>query len=291
MKENNFLTFLLISSISSILLIILLCFLQISTYSLPKVIWQFWDKEEPPPIIRMIKENNMKKLTGWKFNYLNEKTIGQYISPFDYPTNYDELSPAHKADWIRVFLLKTYGGVWMDASIIINNPKAIDALYDQSIQQQSELTLFQFKTYLNIENWFIMAPKNSRMIEAWFNEYDSAIRMGFINYKKKLWKEGINTTCGRKEDPIEDVYFTQHYGMQRIIQKELVRDPNIIVNEAKETMLKIDYLCDGKNEEEKNKCLIGYYSDFDSLRRLPYIKLNGINRKLPINWTHYLETN
>ena len=130
MKENNFLTFLLISSISSILLIILLCFLQISTYSLPKVIWQFWDKEEPPPIIRMIKENNMKKLTGWKFNYLNEKTIGQYISPFDYPTNYDELSPAHKADWIRVFLLKTYGGVWMDASIIINDPKAIDALYD-----------------------------------------------------------------------------------------------------------------------------------------------------------------
>ena len=276
------------------LVLLLLSFQQnqsVHGYNLPKVIWQFWDKEELPPMIQTIKENNAAKLAGWKINYLNEKTIGQYISPFDYPPDYNELKPAHKADWLRVYLLKHRGGVWMDASIIINDPKAIDALYTQSIQQRSELTLFQFKSPLNVENWFIMAPVNSRMVTRWFTEYDSAIRMGFMNYKKILWTEGVNTSCGRNEDKIEDTYFTQHYALQRILQNELVPNPNIIVHEAKDTMLKVDFICDIKDKEKATECLIKNYSDFDSLRKLPYIKINGINRKLPINWSTYFETN
>ena len=115
--------------------------------------------------------------------------------------------------------------------------------------------------------------------------------MEFLNYKKMLWKEGVNTSCGRKNDKIEDVYFTQHSCMQRILQKGIVRNPNIIVNKAEETMLKVDFLCDNKKEAETKECLIKQYSDFESLRRLPYIKINGLNRKLPVNWKQFLETN
>jgi hypothetical protein len=292
MKQTLFNLLLMIGFLSLILLV--LPYLRPQSvqgpYNLPKIIWQYWDKD-PPSMIKTIKENNAAKLSGWKINYLNENTAGQFISPFDYPPNYNELKPAHKADWLRVYLLKHYGGVWMDASIIINDPKAIDSLYAQSVQQQSELTVFQFKSPLNVENWFIMAPVNSRMVEAWFSEYDSAIRMGFMNYKKILWREGVDTSCGRNEDKIEETYFTQHYALQRIIQNELVPNPTIIVNEAKETMLKIDFLCDGKSKEETKACLIKNYSDFESLRRLPYIKINGANRDLPIKWNTYFETN
>jgi len=115
--------------------------------------------------------------------------------------------------------------------------------------------------------------------------------MGFTNYKKMLWREGVDTSCGRNEDKIEETYFTQHYALQRIIQNELVANPIMIVNEAKETMLKIDFLCDGKSKEETKACLIKNYSDFESLRRLPYIKINGANRELPIKWHTYFETN
>jgi hypothetical protein len=261
-----------------------------SEYNLPKVIWQYWDKELPP-MIQMIKDNNQKKLQGWTIHYLNENTVATYIPPFEFPPGYSKLGEAHKADWLRLYLLKKYGGVWMDASIIINDPNAIDRLHTQSIQQESELTLFQFKTPLNVENWFIMAPEKSRMIETWFTEYDSAIRMGFPHYKKMLWKDGVNTSCGKKDDKIEDVYFTQHSCIQRILQKGIVRNPNIIVNKAEETMLKVDFLCDNKKEAETKECLIKQYSDFKSLRQLPYIKINGGNRKLPVDWKQYLETN
>ena len=291
MKVKFLPSFLVLSSIALVLFVIWLFLKSRPAYNLPKVIWQFWDKEELPPMIQMIKENNATKLKGWSIRLLNEKTMGNYVSPFDMPPGYDGLGAAHKADWLRLYLLKKHGGVWMDASIILNDAKAIDALYTESIQKESELTLFQFKSPLNVENWFIMAPEKSRMIDAWFAEYDSAIRMGFANYKKKLWREGVDTSCGRDEDDIKDTYFTQHYGMQRILQKGIVPNPTIIVNKAEKTMLKIDFICDIKDEKERMACLTKNYSNFESLRRLPYIKINGINRKLPINWKEYFQTN
>ena len=282
-------TFLGLLTLLAILFLIWQSLTTKPAYVFPKVIWQYWDKELPP-MIQMIKDNNTAKLKGWQIQYLNEKSVSTYIPPFEFPPGYDKLEAAHKADWLRLYLLKKHGGVWMDASIILNDPNAIDALYAQSVQSESELTLFQFKSPLNIENWFIMAPTSSRLIEAWFKEYDSAIRMGFVNYKKMLWKEGVNTSCGRTDDKIEEVYFTQHYCIQRVLQKGIVRDPILIVNKAEETMLKVDFSCDGKGDQTK-ECLLKEYSDFKSLRRLPYIKINGINRKLPVNWKQYLETN
>jgi hypothetical protein len=71
-------------------------------YNLPKVIWQFWDKEELPPMIQMIKENNTKKLQGWTIRLLNENTMSTYVSPFDIPPGYDSLEAAHKADWAPI---------------------------------------------------------------------------------------------------------------------------------------------------------------------------------------------
>jgi hypothetical protein len=290
MKVNFVPSFLILSSIALVLLGIWLFLKSKPAYHLPKVIWQFWDKEELPPMIQMIKENNAKKLHGWKIQLLNENTMGDYVSSSDIPPGYNNLGAAHKADWLRLYLLKKYGGVWMDASIIINDPTAIDKLYTESVEKQSELTLFQFKSHLNVENWFIMAPEKSRMTEAWFKEYDSAIRMEFENYKRKLWNEGVNTSCGRDEDSIKDTYFTQHSGIQRILQKEIVPNPNIIVNKAEETMLKVDFICDIKDEKERMACLTKNYSDFEIIRLLPYIKINGPNRKLPINWKKYFET-
>jgi hypothetical protein len=291
MKVKFLPSFLILSSLALVLFVILLFLKSKPAYSLPKVIWQFWDKEELPPVIKLTKENNAKKLLGWTIRYLNEKTVWDYVSRSDVPPGYDKLYAAHKADWLRLYLLKKYGGVWMDASIIINDAKAVDELYTRSLQKESELTVFQFKTFINVENWFIMAPEKSRMIDAWYNEYDSAIRMGFLNYKKMLWVEGVDTSCGRDEDKPEETYFTQHYCMQRILQKGLVVNPNIIVNEAKDTMLKIDYICDIKEKDERMACLTKNYLNVDTLRSLPYIKVNGINRELPVKWKEYLETN
>ena len=76
MKVEFLPSFLVLSSIALVLFVIWLFLKSRPAYNLPKVIWQFWDKEELPPMIQMIKENNAKKLQGWTIRLLNEKTMG-----------------------------------------------------------------------------------------------------------------------------------------------------------------------------------------------------------------------
>jgi Capsular polysaccharide synthesis protein len=49
-----------------------------------------------------------------------------------FPPKYKTLIPTHQSDWIRLYLIMTYGGVWADASIIINSEKAMDELWEKT---------------------------------------------------------------------------------------------------------------------------------------------------------------
>ena len=64
MRQTLFNLLLIIGFLSLILLV--LQYLRPQTqapYNLPKIIWQYWDKD-PPPMIKTIKENNAAKLAG-----------------------------------------------------------------------------------------------------------------------------------------------------------------------------------------------------------------------------------
>jgi hypothetical protein len=173
------------------------------TYQIPKIIWQYWDKD-PPLMIQQMKEYNAKRLEGWDIRFLNATTIKNYIPDSALPPTFNKMIPQHQADWYRLYLLKNHGGCWMDASIIINEKGSIDTIRNDSYARKSELTAFQAKTPLNIENWFIMAPENSPVIELWFNEYNGAVSNGMDEYKKFIIQEGINWGLGRENsNPVE----------------------------------------------------------------------------------------
>ena len=113
-------------------------------YELPKIIWMFWDNDDPPTLIKKIQQYNCRRLDGWHIQMLNIKNLHMYIKPEDYPINYEKIElPQHKSDWIRLFLLSKYGGCWLDASIIINDPYAIDRLYEESKRAKSQFTGFK----------------------------------------------------------------------------------------------------------------------------------------------------
>ena len=78
-------------------------------YNIPKIIWTYWDKEELPKLINQIYNNNIKILSDWKLNILNDKNINTYVDNIN--TKYNSLGQTHKSDYIRLKLLKKYGGV------------------------------------------------------------------------------------------------------------------------------------------------------------------------------------
>jgi len=265
----------------SFLLLITLAFL--SSYSLPKIIWLYWDTPERPTLVQQIYDYNKDKLRGWDVRFLNKTDLPKYISDSDYPKNYSLLSTPHQADWIRLYLLKHYGGCWTDASIIFNDFSVMDRLYTQSVSIRSQLTGFSFKrTHLYIENWFIMAPKNSSVISLWFQEYTKAVEMGFMNYKHRLFDLGVNLSKIYKRHT-DDVYLTQHACIQYVLQKQFLFTPPMIILPAEDAMLKIRQECN-----YDCKCTMNTIRDKpEEARRLPFIKLVGCDRDTGIDISRY----
>ena len=245
-------------------------------YELPKIMWSYWDTEELPESVRLIYENRVGKMPGWKHLCLNANTISDYIDISQPPSGFDKLIIQHKTDYYRLLLLQKYGGVWIDISIIVNDPREIDKLYDEAISKRSEFTGFILNQDPDrtkyIENWFIMAPKNSDLINVWLKEFTKAISMGFDNYMPSAKAEGVILV-----NPINP-YLTQHACMQTVLQKRLGRKANIILNDAEKNMFKIQVDCNWNNE-----CLINKFkNEAAEVRKIPFIKLRGGERGFDI---------
>lgn len=81
---------------------------------------------------------------------------------------------AHKADWYRLYLLARYGGVWMDTGIILQNGKALDALYDELLYSTTADYLgFNDGTQSGVpivDNWFMMSKKGGAFVTDFIGE-------------------------------------------------------------------------------------------------------------------------
>ena len=246
-----------------------------NTYEIPKIIWSYWDSINTiPETVSEIINNRNRILYDWKPILLTEETIDKYINKDDYPTNYNGLAHCHKADWIRLYLLKHYGGVWLDVSIIINSRDKFNKNYEDSIKNKSQTTAY----YLNnvpldfVENWYIMAPKNSYIINKWYNEFTYAIEIGFTNYKTELMQKGIRVSQIYAYGP-DDTYLTMHAAMQKLIQSNEINTNDLLLYNACESMYKLH--CDCKWEKD---CLISKISDNNYLNNLDFIKIRSGER-------------
>ncbi|MDR3181869.1 MAG: capsular polysaccharide synthesis protein [Planctomycetaceae bacterium] len=89
-----------------------------------KIIWQFWNTgaDNAPPLVKTC----MRSVEEYKGDYrvivLDDAKVRDYIDLPDFvyeKTKNGKFPVAHFADLLRLCLLKTYGGVWMDATIYL----------------------------------------------------------------------------------------------------------------------------------------------------------------------------
>lgn len=241
------------------------------SYEVPRTIWAYWDDPKPP---RFVVDNIMKWhkiLKGWSINLLNRETIHVPSAIADGLARIE-----HQSDWIRLHLLREYGGVWMDVGIQVNAPalEALEGLRNESMRVKSQWT--GYKLNEKHENWFIMAPKRSLVIRAWFDEYEQAVRMGFKAYKVALLKEGVKINDIYGYD--EDVYLTQHACLRAVLtrmqNKNGARVPMhpMIAMDAYESMFKIHGECKWEVDCIRLRVQNGDVND------IPFIKMRGMDR-------------
>lgn len=138
---------------------------------IPQTIWTFWSSKEKPPLIQKCLANFKKFNPDWTINVMNLD---------DVPEELRSLTPQRQSDWLRLNRLKDYGGVWLDASIILTEPLE----WVRKIQQNDNTDGFMYYSNRHtvdkdtpvIESWFIAAVPQSPTIQKWFEEFDYACR-------------------------------------------------------------------------------------------------------------------
>jgi len=247
-----------------------------------KTIWFYWDHDKPK-LIQQIEDHNKKNLPSWKIIYLNDKTIHDYISTF--PKHFNTLIPQHKADWIRLYLISHYGGVWCDASIIINSEEEVDNIWEKT-KTHDFVGFYNGKKvndiYEKIENWCFASKKGGVLVTKWLEEYNKAIKEGFKTYRDRIIKDTNFDIYVKKKELID--YFTVYFCLQYVMQHNPL--PSMYMINARDSMFKLGRLCKIKYKVKNTaKCVMNLLKT--KKIKLPYIKLTRHERKTGINIDSY----
>lgn len=141
------------------------------------IIWQYWEQglENAPEIVKICVDSVEKYKNGHKHLILSRENIKDYVDIPDYIWELNDkkvIKSAHMSDIIRTYLLAKYGGVWIDATVLLSKDLP-------NYVTDSELFVFQNELKidldgLNMASYFMAAKPHNEIIvrtQHLLNEY------------------------------------------------------------------------------------------------------------------------
>lgn len=136
---------------------------------IPKLIWTYWHAKEHPLVVQRCLENWQQLNPDYEIRVLHADNLQEFLS--EIPVGLARLNVAKQTDWIRLALLQKYGGIWLDASIILT--QSLDWAEQIRRQQQAEFVGYYLTRYTTnpeipvLDSWFLAAPAQSHFITDW----------------------------------------------------------------------------------------------------------------------------
>lgn len=90
-----------------------------------KIIWQYWAQgyDNVPEIVKMCLDSVDKYAGDYTVIRLSDANLCEYLEIPDYiVSKRDAYSHAFFSDLLRVMLLSSYGGLWLDATVMLSSP-------------------------------------------------------------------------------------------------------------------------------------------------------------------------
>lgn len=159
-----------------------------------KLVWTYWNDENLPLTVRLCVASWHHCHPDWTVTVVTPKTLHRFLDPGAFPPIFATLSHTFQSDVIRILLLEQYGGVWMDSSILMQRPVLEEWVappsYDVGGYYMQAFTAHP--DYKSVEVWFIAAPKDSRFVRAWKEEFFRALAYpSRSHYIEQLVREGL----------------------------------------------------------------------------------------------------
>jgi hypothetical protein len=219
------------------------------------------DDENIPEVVNKCISSWKRHNPGYIVNILNKKNT-KHLHGLKHGT-----SPNRYSDYVRLDYLSKYGGIWIDASIFLN--ESLDW-----VQNDSEFTGYYIDKFTItptspvVESWFLSCPSNSRFIQNWRDEFFRMEEFETVDeYLEDVKRLGVDFS--KIEGPN---YLAIHVSAQKIIQKN---EPyNLTLFKAEDDAFK--YLEDNawNSDNAVKEFCNGKY------RNQKIIKMRGLERNL-----------
>lgn len=147
-------------------------------------VFVYWAQgmDAAPPIVRACYER-LKRVPGIELRLVTEATVPYWV---DLPDHVKQRVPATKAafsDWLRIALLKEYGGIWVDATCFVSGDLSV---VDELV---GDRRFFAFRyNDARISSWFLAARDNSYIVhmmhaalEVYFRSHDKVTHYFFFH--------------------------------------------------------------------------------------------------------------
>ncbi len=228
-------------------------------------LWVYWenkDEKPTPPIIELCLEIMRKRLSN-NFNIikLDQNNINEYIPEIKERKHIlDKLIIAHRVDYYRVLLLNKYGGLYLDADIIVLNDLGdiIDKLKDYDYIGFGCTGYKCTNGYGKPSNWAMASKPNGIMISRLKNYLETildSISEDKIDYhtfgKLAIWK--ILNELIKNEN-----YKYYHYDSEKIGTRDI--EGRWITNNMLVSNNKIQF-----NNEDSLYLIVFYNSDAEKI--------------------------
>ncbi len=152
-----------------------------------QIIWQYWAQgyENVPEVVQKCLDSVDKWAGDYTVIRLSDANLAEYLDIPEFVTEKRSLfSRAHFADLLRLMLLKTYGGIWLDATVFLSAPipqqyRTCDLFFFRRDPAEPERRYWQ-NTYayyfgwaegfrVNMLNSILVAKANNQTVSDWCN--------------------------------------------------------------------------------------------------------------------------
>lgn len=133
-----------------------------------KTIWTCWlqGRQNAPRLIKRCLKSWERNNPGWEFRCLDAMTIERYVPLRQYiDLDRQSLTAASLSDIVRIFLLREFGGVWVDATLFCNWP------LDEWLPNVMGEGFFAFAAPAPdrpLASWFLSAEADNYLVSTWF---------------------------------------------------------------------------------------------------------------------------
>jgi len=187
-----------------------------SSSKIPSVIYTYWNDANriPNTVVKCI--DSWKKWNpDYTIHIITNDNIQSYI-PFDLSLLRHADTPQRTSDFIRLYLLSTHGGIWMDATVYLS--KSLDWVHGYQTSTECEFVgyiLDEDSPRPNVESWFLACVPGSTFINDWKQQFFKLTEYETI----ESYIEMVEQTTNLSDIGYNKNYLSIYVASQYILQK------------------------------------------------------------------------